>query len=39
MHSRRLADRCSELGMSSVNAWPFGTLLSRACEALGAAPR
>jgi 2-phosphoglycerate kinase len=39
MHSRRLADRCSELGLSSVTAWPFGTLLSRACEALGPAPR
>jgi hypothetical protein len=35
MHSRRLADRCSELGLSSVNARPFGTLLSRACAALG----
>jgi hypothetical protein len=39
MHSQRLADRCSELGLSSISAWPFGTLLSRACEALGAAPR
>jgi 2-phosphoglycerate kinase len=39
MHSQRLAGRCSELGLSSISAWPFGTLLSRACEALGAAPR
>ena len=36
MHSRRLADRCSELGLSAVSARPFGTLLSRASDALGA---
>ena len=36
MHSRRLADRCSELGLSAVSARPFSTLLSRASDALGA---
>ena len=35
MHSRRLADRCSELGLSAVSARPFSTLLSRASDALG----
>ena len=39
MHSRRLADRCSELGLSAVSARPFGTLLSRASDALGAVSR
>jgi 2-phosphoglycerate kinase len=34
MHSRRLADRCSELGLSAVSARPFDSLLARACEAL-----
>lgn len=36
MRSRRLADRCSELGLSAVSARPFSTLLSRASDALGA---
>ena len=39
MHSRRLADRCSDLGVSTVSARPFGTLLSRASDALGAVSR
>jgi 2-phosphoglycerate kinase len=39
MRSQRLADRCSELGLVSVRATPFDTLLSRACGALGVVPR
>jgi 2-phosphoglycerate kinase len=35
--SLRLADRCRELGIATVNARPFDTLLSRACGALGIA--
>jgi hypothetical protein len=35
--SLRLLQRCSELGVPTVNARPFDTLLSRACEALGIA--
>jgi 2-phosphoglycerate kinase len=35
--SLRLADRCRELGLATVNARPFDTLLLRACEALGIA--
>jgi 2-phosphoglycerate kinase len=36
--SLRLAVRCRELGLATVNARPFDTLLSRACGALGIAP-
>jgi 2-phosphoglycerate kinase len=35
--SLRLADRCRELGLATVNARPFDTLVLRACEALGIA--
>ena len=35
--SLRLAGRCRELRLPTVNARPFDTLLSRACEALGIA--
>jgi 2-phosphoglycerate kinase len=33
--SLRLADRCRELGLATVNARPFDTLVLRACGALG----
>jgi 2-phosphoglycerate kinase len=34
-HSRRLAAKCAALGIATVNARPFDTLLLRACGALG----
>jgi 2-phosphoglycerate kinase len=37
MRSLRLAERCRELGLATVNARPFDTLLFRACQALGIA--
>jgi hypothetical protein len=37
MRSRRLADKCRRLGLVTVNARPFDTLLLRACVALGIA--
>ena len=39
MRSKRLGDRCSELGLPSISARPFSTLLSRACGALSGVPR
>jgi hypothetical protein len=35
--SLRLLRRCSELGVPTVSARPFDTLLTRACEAMGLA--
>ena len=35
LRSRRLAERCAELGIAAISAQPFDTLLERACEALG----
>jgi 2-phosphoglycerate kinase len=35
LRSRRLAERCAELGIAAVSARPFDTLLQRADEALG----
>jgi 2-phosphoglycerate kinase len=37
LHSERLRQRCRELGVPTVSARPFGTLLSRACGSLGIA--
>jgi hypothetical protein len=37
MRSLRLAERCRELGLATVNARPFDTLLFRACKVLGVA--
>lgn len=39
MRSQGLADRCGELGLPTVSARPFDTLLSRACDALGVVSR
>jgi 2-phosphoglycerate kinase len=38
VRSRRLADRCGELGLPAVPARPFGSLASRAHGALGLSP-
>jgi 2-phosphoglycerate kinase len=35
LHAVRLARRCGELGLPTVSARPFETLLSRACTAMG----
>jgi 2-phosphoglycerate kinase len=35
LRSRRLGERCAELGIPAIDARPFETLLARAAEALG----
>ena len=39
LRSRRLAERCTELGIPALDAQPFSTLSSRAFRALAISPR